>query len=68
MQLLLYNFGRLFSEEESGLGSSAGDQRQVDDGKGGQWRSVAIPCVMILLINKTFAFRNIRHLTRLWHG
>lgn len=36
----------------------AGARRQVDDGKGGQWRSVAIPGVRILLVNKLFAFRS----------
>ena len=39
----------------------AGARRQVDDGKGGQWRSVAISRVRILLVNKHFVFRSNRN-------
>jgi hypothetical protein len=48
----------VFSEEESGLGSWPEPERQADDGKGGQWRSVAISRVRILLVNMLFAFRS----------
>lgn len=42
----------------------AGARRQVDDGKGGQWRSVAIPRIRILLVNKLFDFRSNRSMKR----